>query len=350
MAIRVGHWDCETCGHQGILGPETQCPNCGSPRPENVEFYLPEDAEAVQDEEKLKEANAGADWICAHCGGHNKAWDDSCQSCGSPKEVEDGDKHIEEKVEYFDGREQQAKTLHTAPQPKNKGCLKYFLYLFLFVGVLFGLSLFESSIDVKITELKWERKIELQEYKQVTEEDWSVPSGGTMLKSRKAVHHHDKKLLRYETRTRDKRVKVGEERYVCGSKNKGNGYFEDVYCTKPIYETRQETYEEPIYQQIPVYATKYQYTIMKWVKIQPLVAKENTTSPYWPKLKAHQTKDRFKTGKREETYWAIFHDHKGKKQQEEVPYNYWKSLQKGKKVKAKKSMIFGYFVGLEIPK
>ena len=47
MAIRVGRWDCFVCGHKGNLGPETHCTNCGSSRPKDVVFYLPDDAKVI---------------------------------------------------------------------------------------------------------------------------------------------------------------------------------------------------------------------------------------------------------------------------------------------------------------
>ena len=63
----------------------------------------------------------------------------------------------------------------------------------------------------------------------------------------------------YETRTRTVKVKEGEERYVSGQRDKGNGYFEDVYSTRPVYEDREEEYRD-----VPVYQTKYLYTVYEW--------------------------------------------------------------------------------------
>ena len=56
MAIQVGRWDCQQCGHVGILGPETKCPNCGAMRPKGVRFYLPKDAQVITNEEEIKKA------------------------------------------------------------------------------------------------------------------------------------------------------------------------------------------------------------------------------------------------------------------------------------------------------
>ncbi|HEX8246476.1 MAG TPA: hypothetical protein VF541_23430, partial [Longimicrobium sp.] len=64
MAIREGRWDCPSCGSEAQLGRHVYCTGCGAPRPEEVQFYLPEDAEAVTDAGQLAQANAGADWVC----------------------------------------------------------------------------------------------------------------------------------------------------------------------------------------------------------------------------------------------------------------------------------------------
>ena len=347
MAIRVGRWDCKTCGTNGILGPETKCSNCGSPRPENVQFYLPEDAPEVSDEAKIKEAHAGADWVCSHCGSHSKHWEKSCSSCGSPKDVAgDGDEHLKEKVTYFDYKRQQAhlQGQSRAPLPKKKSGLGR--YIFGAVALLVGfilLSMISSDYEAQVLEHRWERKIAMEEYKKVIEEDWNIPQGGQRIKSFRAVHHYNQRLVGHETRT--KRVQTGTERYKCGTRNKGNGYFEDVYCSRPVYGTKEVS--EPVYEQIPVYQTKYQYSIMRWKPAEPLVANSTGKNVYWPETPKHQQNKRFRQGDREESYYLIIRDHHGENQEELVPFSFWNDVPEGGKVKAEKSTVFGYYKGLK---
>lgn len=353
MAIRVGRWDCEVCGTNGILGPETKCNNCGSPRPEDVKFYLPDDAEEVKDEKKIEEANAGADWVCSHCGSHSKHWATRCQSCGSPKDVAgDGDKHLEEKVTYFNQKpaEEPKRTIRSAsPRPPRKKSKlgKYLLYAGLLIVGFIALNMISSDVEVQVKEHRWERKVAMEEYKRVTEEDWSLPQGAELIKSYRAVHHNDKRLIGHETKTITKKVKVGDERYKCGTKDKGNGYFEDVYCTRPIYENREETYQDPVYELVPVYQTKYQFSIMRWKAIESLYAKSTGKNVYWPEPASNQQGERFRQGKKEAKYTLLITDHNGEDHEENVSFEYWNKVPEGGKVLAEKSSLFGYYQGLK---
>ena len=48
--IRIGRWDCDSCGKRGVHGDSYSCDRCGAGHPEDVEFYLTDDAEIVTDE------------------------------------------------------------------------------------------------------------------------------------------------------------------------------------------------------------------------------------------------------------------------------------------------------------
>ena len=60
MDIKIGAWDCAKCNHKKIYGLEKKCTQCGSPRPDNVVFYLPDDAVYITDEKIIAQAKAGA--------------------------------------------------------------------------------------------------------------------------------------------------------------------------------------------------------------------------------------------------------------------------------------------------
>ena len=81
----LGHielqWTCPNCN--GINpGPEKHCLNCGAPQPEDVEFEQADHQELITDEEKIVQAEAGADIHCPFCGSRNPAGIEVCHNCG----------------------------------------------------------------------------------------------------------------------------------------------------------------------------------------------------------------------------------------------------------------------------
>jgi hypothetical protein len=217
-------------------------------------------------------------------------------------------------------------------------------------GVFWWLFSFSTTIEVPVTEMYWEREIEVLEYKEVQEEDWETPEGARDVQQFQAIHHYNKELLGYETKTRSKQVKVGEEDYVCGQKDLGNGYFEDIYCKRPIYETREEEYQAPIYKEVPEYRTKYKYYVFRWKNINPIVASGNTQRVRWPdeRPEMENQPDRYKLGDRKEKYLFWIETHKGEKIQYKAnSYSMFKDLYVGKELEAKKSTVFGTFKGLK---
>jgi hypothetical protein len=73
-------WECPNCGTINP-GPEKVCQGCGAPQPENVEFTQASRQELIQDQAKLKKAQAGADIHCAYCGTRNPAGATTCSQC-----------------------------------------------------------------------------------------------------------------------------------------------------------------------------------------------------------------------------------------------------------------------------
>lgn len=346
MSILVGRWDCAACGHKGVKGPLTRCPNCGSARPENVTFYLPDEEEVVTDAEEIRKAKSGADWVCSHCSTHNKAWENQCNGCGSPRdEAQEGDRQLEER----DLPLHRPKAAPTSPSPRRGGNKKTriaFGAVAALVVLLFVIFMQESEYLVKVEAHRWQREVAVEQYRQVEEEDWQVPPEGRVIKSFKAIHHTERKLRGYETRTRTVRVKVGEEQYVAGTRDLGNGNFEKIYKTRPVYEERQETYEEPVYDEIPVYRTKYRYAIFRWKRADPLRASGNGTDAYWPELPRKEDPKNWRTGERSGRYTLVVSEENGKKHEEEVSQSFWRSVQDGQEIKARKGAVMGGFRGL----
>ncbi|MEM6316157.1 MAG: Ran-binding zinc finger domain-containing protein [Bacteroidota bacterium] len=351
MAIYEGRWDCNYCGHTGNKGPSVHCTQCGGPRPKNVQFYLPQDARAVSNESALEAANAGPDWVCSNCASSNKHWDKFCGSCGSPFRSMDGDAILAEKE--YDGQAV-PRSSHQVVQPvketRRKGLSNVKrggIFTIILTAIGTWLGTFNSPSQVEVMGFEWSRTVEIEAYKQVEEEAWSLPSEATLIKQFEAIHHYDKKFKGYETKRRTVREKAGTERYVCGKKDLGNGYFQDKYCTRPVYRERQETYKEKVYEKIPVYRAKYQYSIFKWVDAEPLKTEGKNHAPKWrndPKL---DNPKRFRIKNRSGIYYFDFKDHKGEMHRERVDYEFWERLRFGDTLPAIKSRFYGYFKELD---
>jgi len=315
MAIREGAWDCPHCGRKRNRGPDKFCGGCGAPRGEDVRFYLPDDAREVTEAAELERAQAGPDWICSYCEGDNPAANAFGSGCGAPR---DGPAP-RQVVEHRD-----APTL-PPPQPQpvvskpgggglKKGCGIGCLGLVLLVGLFWFLGRPREK-TLTADGFTWERSVQVEALRTVTEEAWedSLPAGARVLSRSRQVHHTNRVQTGTERRTRtvSERVQVGTERVKVGTRDLGNGYFEDVYEDRPVYENRshEESYDEPVYREDPVYAMKIRYDIDKWVPARDEKASGQDRSPDWPAL---HLADNERPGNRQEAYEVHFRDPDGK--------------------------------------
>lgn len=331
MAIREGCWDCPTCGTKGVLGRQLACAGCGNRRPEGIRFYLPDDAAEVTDAERLAEARAGTDWICEHCGVSARATQPRCPGCGAERGSSPQQQTHEHR--YDEPAEEAPRALAaTAPAKRRRGWKGPAAI----VAVIGGMIWYNGPVETTATVAgkEWSRAIEVQEYRTVQEEDWSVPQGGREKRSFRAVRDHRQVLDHYESRTRQvsERVQTGTRTYTCGQRDMGNGYFEDVTCTEPEYTTnyRTESYQEPVYRQEPIYDTKYAYEIERWLPDDTAWARGDAANePAWP---AVQIGAREREGARIQRYVLRFKDDDGKTYEREVTHEQFARYRAGQPV------------------
>lgn len=347
MTIRVGRWDCESCGHIGNIGHETRCSQCGSPRPKNVRFYLPEDAETVTDTELIKKAKAGADWVCSYCNAHNKADVGICASCGNDRNETDGDENLERK-EYrlgeipTDGKQK----IVTAPVKKpSSGKFKYILGgIVMIIATFIILSMFQSDTQVEVTGFEWKISHEPEYHRLVTEENWNAPQDAQNIERFKAIHHYDKIPDGFETKIRTVKKQVGTKKEKTGTIDLGNGMFEDVYEDVPVYKNVEEKYKVERFREEPVYRDKYRYKVLRWVRGQPFVAAGNDHQPIDPVI---NTTEEFRIKYKDEHYYILVKDQKGETHKEEVSKQFWQQTQVGQNIKAVESSVFNTYKGLK---
>lgn len=349
MAIREGRWDCQYCGALGNMGRDKACPNCGSSRPEGTKFYLADDAE-ITDKKLLRQATIGPDWNCEFCGTSNAADITICGSCNAPREASSP---VAQVKDYELGEAPtsgdmapppEARPATATEESKAKPKLSPMAIagiagavLLLCICIVAAIFIFGGQdVDATVSGFTWERAFEVEAFQTVTEEDWSIPDGGRLLSQSEEIHHYDQILDHYETRQREvsEQIQVGERTYVCGQRDLGNGFFEDIECSEPVYETqnRTETYEEPIYREEPVYQTRYVYEIDKWVVVRTENARGDDHSPYWPRA---DLGDDEREGARTESYLVFFTNDKGDRYSYEVPLDEWQGFEAGQGVKLK---------------
>ncbi|MGD2078354.1 MAG: zinc finger Ran-binding domain-containing protein, partial [Chloroflexota bacterium] len=306
-------------------------------------FYLADDEALVEDEALLEQASKGPDWVCAFCGTSNASERDTCRSCGAAR---DADSQQQAVTDFGVGQapttgdmtvEERPAKKEAAPKADNR--LKFILagvaaLAVLCVGLVVIFLVFGGrETGAEVSGFEWQRTVAVESFQTVEEEDWSVPEGGRIKSQREEIHHYDDVLDHYETRQRQvqEQVQVGTEQYVCGQRDLGNGFFEDIQCDRPIYETqsRTETYEEPIYRQEPVYQTLYVYDIDKWTVVRTEEASGRDHSPMWPR--SDLTSDE-REGETTELYVVVFTDEEGESHRWETTLDRWQALEMGQEV------------------
>lgn len=358
MATYEGKWRCTFC-QTVCRGRDMNCAGCGARRGADVEFFLDDDAEPLTDGDLLREAGDGPDWLCKTCGGSNRFSARVCKTCGAPA---GGSTFREVTVTYSDAARDAG--VAAARVPGTGLVPSYALLGVIAVGLilLFALLLTgggrggttqralvpsvdpryssRRNIELAVERAEWKRSVVVEEYRDVTSEDWegSIPTDARVISQRQDVHHHDRVKVgshvvqeHYTERVRagshtvtesyTDREYGGTERYRCGTRNRGNGYFEDVYCTRPVYRTVTKTRSKLVddyqtvsrvrdktvddYKDVPVYRLKIKYSVKHWVPVDTLAAQGTDLAPQWPEVVNGRTK---RAGQRSESYRVFLRD------------------------------------------
>lgn len=331
-----GLWDCKYCDTKGILGRYRECPNCGKARDGDTKFYMPQKHSYVE-EDKAKKINRNPDWVCNYCGEQlNSDNDKFCKSCGAPRDSENLNYHQyqeKKKVESEEKRKRQEekqnivnnKAVSSRLKINWKAIIGILLSVFLVIGLV-GIFIPREK-EVTILELSWNREISIETIETFEENGWSLPNGAKLRYTATELHHYIQVLDHYETKTREvaKERIVGYEDYVAGHKDLGNGYFEEIINSRPIYETyyEQETYEEAIYRDEPVYQTKYYYDIDRWTYNRSVKTSGNDKNVYWGEVSLRFGE---REGSRTEAYFANVVDKKGKESKFLFDFDTWNNL------------------------
>ena len=294
-------WDCPYCGTKKLLGVDHRhCPSCGATQdPELRYFPSDEDKVAVEDHEFT-----GADCNCGACGTANSAKAAHCVNCGSSLDDAKAVRKRGDKVSAgeFEGetaadakadfQAQKTPTPSEPPAGKKRGKLGcaigcVLLAVVLAVVVVLVAVLWKKPTAVEVTGHSWERTIDIEEYRAVSESEWcdDKPSGAYSVSRKNKVRSQ-------------KKVEDGED-CVTRKVDKGDGTFtEKKECT-------------PRYREEPVYDEWCSYTVDRWTKDRTASASGSSLAdtPAWPSVKLAKTgtcKGCEREGAKQETYTVHF--------------------------------------------
>ena len=162
--------------------------------------------------------------------------------------------------------------------------------------------------STKINSLEWRAIAEIEEYKTCDENGWEVPEGANIYKEQEEIKSYE--VVGYKTKYR---VEEYEELV---------GFYLPIW--RPRYETRTKkvSYKEAIKE--PIYATKYYYTIDKWVarKVKIQLATGNTTDYSYPEYICNENE---RIANVEYTYLAKF-EFNGREVSYVVDKDKWETL------------------------
>jgi len=298
--IVMAYWDCPFCGSTGIQGNVSTCPNCGRARGE-VKFYMKDHGENAVlhenqrgdieyvDEEQAKYVNRNPDWYCSYCNALNSDNAANCQNCGASRT--DSESNYFEMLKKKEAREQQNAAAQPAPARSNTGSKRPLIFLLIAAVAIFGLVRYltgnQTRGDLKVSSISWVRSINVEQNREYQEADWQLPNGATLISQEQALHHYDTVLDHYESVpvTRTRQVLDHYESYYTYN-DMGNGYYEEVEHEKPVYRTEEYTdiVQQPVYIQVPRYATRYHYSIWRWTPSRDVQSSGSDHNAYWPEV------------------------------------------------------------------
>ena len=328
--IVVGCWDCDYCGADRISGEIKICPNCGKPRGKDVTFYMAGPKNYVEDPDKI---NKNPDWVCPYCQTLNPDDNKFCSACGSAREESD--------TNYFESKEKDRERKEKREEDKRKAegtdngtrsSGRSRLPLILILLAIFGLMIFAfmpKTRKMHVDSKTWERKVSIERYQEIRESSWNLPDGAWNVTSRDEVYTYNHVLDHYETRTREvsEQVLDGYDTEI-EYRDLGNGYYEEIEHQVPRYRTEYhtETYQEPVYVDIPVFAKKYYYSIMKWLYDRDEVTSGADNEPFFAELNLPENE---RESGRSEQYWILSGDKRYR-----INYDLWKQIKTGSDIKA----------------
>jgi DNA-directed RNA polymerase subunit RPC12/RpoP len=305
-------WTCKSCGTKNP-GTQKTCTNCGAAMSVEDQFELPAEQKLINDQEKLAQAEKGADIHCPYCGARNTAGAQACAQCGGDLKGAQARQAGTVMGAYSDQaappvrcpacsspnpagapRCQNCGASLTSPgkppappaapktSPPNKGLLIAGIAAVVLVCLgalaLIMLALRTEEQTATVQSVQWERSIAITEQRPVESADWKdqIPAGAEMGACEERLRS-----------TQPEPAPGAEE--VCGTPytvDKGSGMAEVV--------------QDCEYQ---IYADWCTFSQMDWVVVDSVSAQGNDLNPAWPLLALSPGQQE---GERSEQYVVVF--------------------------------------------
>lgn len=209
-------------------------------------------------------------WQCEYCGSISSAGQTTCKHCGAKKKENENDcvysKDTSKAYNQTSGAHKHesssnswiAKGLLTAISIVTIASAIFTAYVIL----SFASGFFTKTYRYEVSSVNWNNYIDIEKCRTEHESGWTVPSDGRITDSRTVIESYKPFLDHYEFVTKTRQVQT----------------------RKNDYKTEYYTEKEPVYTQVPVYATKYYYDIDKWKYDRTEETFGTDKDPYWSEL------------------------------------------------------------------
>jgi hypothetical protein len=354
--ILEGRWDCSQCGSTRILGRHKSCPQCGDPRnpidDPSEEPYLPSDSDDITGTDLAAELGEGADWICDHCGQANHSDATSCRGCGQAHD--EPDRSVQQRV--WSGirnvipkpvTERVNRIISTPVTARStRGVAIGGTALAVVLALVWGIwSMFFTTheVELTVTETHWSRGVEVEEFRTLQRDDFDPPSDARIHRSYQAIHHYRQVLDHYRTEFYTVQVPYTSTQTdtQCSTSSNGNGTFTQscypVTRTVTNYRSESRTRQVPVYRDEPVYGTKYEYEIDRWVTDYfHTVDDSDAKSPFWPERIPGANEPKHRVGdERRQNYTVVLTNKDKTKTYKQTPdFPIWRTVEVGEIITA----------------
>lgn len=251
-------WDCAFCDTKGLLGKSNRfCPSCGAQQDASTRYFPPPGKETAANHEY-----DGADRECPACKTPNGAKANNCRHCGSPM---DGSQDVARVADQSSNAPKVGQA--GAGQGKKRWPLVVGGVLLALLALCLVSALWKKDVGVTVTQHSWEREIDVEVMKAVSDSAWCDAMPGDAYS-----------ISRSREQRSTRQIADGE---TCTTRNvdRGDGTFE----RKEECRTK--------YRDEPVYDDKCRFTVDRWRVDRTAKAHGLGTSPApeWPPVQLSRT-------------------------------------------------------------